>query len=334
MTEDILSNDEIVALMEGVDKGELGNDPATRPRGEVRAHDFTRQDRIIRCRLPALEKIHERCARQLRDSLFRILHRPCDVSLRPAQMLTFADLLNGFAPPTGMHVFRARPLRGNGLVAIDASLASTFVDNFFGGAGRYRPDAPAREITPAELRIVQICVRETLSAFSSAWTPVTSLMFEMAGADASLQFATLAAAGDIVSLSRFHVVLEGGEGDVCVVLPYAMIEPVRHLLDGTAKNEPVERDERWSGALREELLDAEVELASNLVQTQIRIGDFLSLRAGDVIPIEMPDLVTLTSDDVPLFRTRFGTAGGNNAVRIVDAVGRSTHTQLTLKEIP
>ena len=322
MGEDILSKDELDALMDGVRKGEVDTDPASLPPGEVRAHDFARHDRIPRTRLPALEQIQERTARHLRENFYRVLRRRCEVAAEAIEMQTFADCLSTLAPTASLHVVRARPLRGNGLVAIDATLASMFVDHFFGGAGRAKPEARTRELTAGEFRVVQIAVREMLAAVSAAWAPVTALEFDIAGAAANLQFATLIPIDDIVCLARLKVAFEGGEGQLRLVLPLALLEPVRALLDGSPKSERVERDERWSGTLREEILDAEVELATNLIETRIRIGDFLKLRPGDVIPIDLPELVTVGADDIALFQARFGTSGGNNAVCVVDAFGR------------
>jgi len=228
-----------------------------------------------------------------------------------------AALSRGVA--TTMEV-RVQPLRGNGFVAIDAALVSTFVDFFFGGAGGTRRPGGPRELTQGEQRVVQIALREALSAFTAAWAPVTQLELEIAGHAANLQYATLHASRDLVCTSRLHVTFDGGEGELRFVLPYATVEPVRHLLDGSPKSEHVEGDERWSANLRDDLLDAEIELSSNLVETQIRIGDFLKLRPGDVIPVDLPELVTLGADEIPLFHARFGTAGGNNAVRLVEPV--------------
>jgi len=106
---------------------------------------------------------------------------------------------------------------------------------------------------------------------------------------------------------------------------------VRHLLDGSPKSEHVEGYERWTANLREDLLDAEIELSSNLVETRIRIGYFLKLRPGDVIPVDLPELVTLGADEIPLFHAKFGTAGGNNALRLVEPV-RSRESPMANRE--
>lgn len=324
MGEDILSKDELDALMDGVRKGDVETGAGATPAGEVRAHDFARQSKVSRTRLPGLDQIPERVARQLRDNFFRVLRRRCDVVPAPVATETFADCVNALSPSASVHVLRAKTLRGGALVAIDAALASTFVDHFFGGAGRVRPEASARELTQGEQRVVLVAVRETVAAVAAAFAPAAPLGMDIAGPAANLQFATLAAGDDVVFVLRLRVVLEGGEGDLRIVLPYALLEPLRHLLDGSPKAENVERDERWSASLRDEIFDAEVELSSNLVETRIRIGDFLKLRPGDVIPIDMPEVVVLGSNEIPLFHARFGTAGGNNAVRVVEAVGRKS----------
>ena len=322
MGEEILSRDELDALMDGVKSGEVATDEGTAAPGEVRAHDFARRGRTLNGRLPGLDQIEERAARQLRDNYFRVLRRRAEIATETVRIETFEECVAALPPGTSVHVVRAKPLRGNGFVAFDAALVSTFVDHFFGGAGGTRRSGGPRELTQGELRVVQIALREALSAFSAAWAPVTTLEFDIAGHGANLQYATLHASRDLVCTSTLHIVFDGGEGDLRLVVPYATIEPVRSLLDGSPKSERVEGDAQWSANLRDDVLDAEIELASNLVETSIRIGDFLKLRPGDVIPVDLPELVTLGADEIPLFHARVGTAGGYNALRLVEPVKR------------
>jgi flagellar motor switch protein FliM len=329
MGDDILSKDELDALMDGVRTGDVATAGPAAP-GEVRAHDFARHDRVPQAKLPVFEQIQSRTARHLRENFYRTLRRRYEVTPDAIALESYADALSAIAPTASLHVVRTRPLRGNGLVAIDGALASAFVDQFFGGAGRAQPDAKPRELTAGEFRTVQIAVREILTAVTAAWGPVTPLEFDIAGASANLQFATLIPVDETVATARLSIAFEGGEGTVRVVLPLAMFEPVRHLLDGRPNGgERPERDERWATTLRDDVLDAEIELASNLVETNIRIGDFLKLRPGDVIPVELPELITLVSDEVPLFQARFGTSNGNNAVRVVDGTGRRRAPEAT-----
>src|SRR3546814_9716533 len=55
MSNDLLSQDEIDALLHGVDSGKVDTTPAPAAPGEARSFDFTSQDRIVRGRMPTLE---------------------------------------------------------------------------------------------------------------------------------------------------------------------------------------------------------------------------------------------------------------------------------------
>jgi flagellar motor switch protein FliM len=122
-------------------------------------------------------------------------------------------------------------------------------------------------------------------------------------------------------VSRFHVELEGGGGELHVALPYAMLEPIRELLYAGVQSDRVERDETWTRALQTQLQDAEVELSTTLAQRQISLRALSRLKVGDIIPIDLPRNVVLKVEELPLFSGEFGTHNGRNAVKVT-AVNR------------
>jgi flagellar motor switch protein FliM len=65
---------------------------------------------------------------------------------------------------------------------------------------------------------------------------------------------------------------------------------------------------------------AGVGLRSTLVETTLSLRDINALRAGDVIPIDIPELVTLEAEDTPVFRGKFGIHNGSRAVKILHKV--------------
>lgn len=72
---DLLSQDEIDALLHGVDdveEEEEIEDVAVRDDGSS-DYDFSSQDRIVRGRMPTLEMVNERFARHMRISLFNMM---------------------------------------------------------------------------------------------------------------------------------------------------------------------------------------------------------------------------------------------------------------------
>ena len=119
-------------------------------------------------------------------------------------------------------------------------------------------------------------------------------------------------------VSRFHVELEGGGGEIHITLPYSMLEPIRELLDAGIQSDRVDRDESWNVSMREQLMSAEVTVSSILAKRTIDLRRLTRLKVGDILPIELPEEVPICVEDIPVFTGRFGTAGGCNVVKITD----------------
>ena len=133
---DLLSQDEIDALLHGVDDGDVETEEDLDTEG-VKTYDLTSQDRIVRGRMPTLEMINERFARYTRISLFNFLRRNADVATGGVQIMKFGEYVHTLYVPTSLNLVKIRPLRGTALFILDAKLVFKLVDNFFGGDGRH-----------------------------------------------------------------------------------------------------------------------------------------------------------------------------------------------------
>jgi flagellar motor switch protein FliM len=314
---DILSQDEIDALLHGVDEGEVevDGDVPLEP-GVAQSYDFNSQDRIVRGRLPTLEMINERFARLFRISLFNMLRRSPEISVGSVQMLKFSEYVHSLFMPANMNLVRIRPLRGTALFVFDPKLVFVLVDNFFGGTGRFPTKIEGRDFTPTERRTVQIILEHLFEDLRKAWEPVLNVSFEYQSSEVNPHFANIVSPSEVVVVTVFHVDLDGGGGDVHITMPYSMIEPIKDLLDAGVQSDRTERDARWAMALRNEILTADVELDVVLAEPQITLGDLLALAPGDVIPIEFPPNVLARTDGIPVFRARPGVSSGNFALQV------------------
>lgn len=318
---DLLSQEEIDALLHGVGSGDIDTDgDGGMGDGEAQHYDFTSQDRIVRGRMPTLEMINERFARYFRISLFNMLRRTAEISVGGVQMLKFSEYVHSLFVPTSLNLVKVNPLRGTGLFVFDPKLVFIVVDNYFGGDGRFPTKIEGREFTPTEQRVVQRILHQAFSDLHQAWKPVLPVEFEYLNSEVNPQFANIVSPTEVVVVSTFHIELEGGGGALHVTLPYSMVEPIRDLLDAGVQSDRSEVDDRWRIAIREEMKGAQIEMSSMLTETGITMRELLKLKAGDVIPIELPELVTLHAEDIPMFRGRFGVSNGNKAVKITKSV--------------
>jgi len=321
MAGDILTQEEIDALLAGVDGGDIDTDGEDEEKGIVRAYDFTSYERIVRGRLPTLEMINERFARNFRVDLFNLLRRTAELSIEGVKMLKFGEYLQSLFVPTSLSMLQVKPLKGTALFMIEPRLVYVLVDNFFGGSGRHAK-IEGREFTPTELRVIERLLGIAADEFMEAWRPVKEIDIVRIGHEMNPQLANIVAPSEVVVVCSFNIELEGGGGRFQFTMPYTMIEPIRDLLDAGLQSERLEVDERWTKAMRRELAYAEMDLNCHLADVRIGFEDLLNLRVGDVIPVDLPRHVTLMAEGVPLFLGTYGNHKGSLAFQMEDKAPR------------
>jgi len=328
---DLLSQDEIDALLHGVSSNDIETDDEEFADGEARNYDFTTQDRIVRGRMPTLEMVNERYARLFRISIFNMLRRSAEISVGGVQMLKFSEYIHSLFVPTSLNMVRIKPLRGTALFVLDPRLVFMIVDNYFGGDGRYHAKIEGREFTPTELRVVEMILEQVFIDLKEAWAPVMQLDFVKQNSEVNPQFANIVSPSEVVVVNTFHVEIEGGGGDFHITLPYSMLEPIRELLDAGVQSDRDDTDDRWAESLREEVKTSMVTLSCTLAETEISLRDIMDMKPGDVIPMDVPDLVTMNAEGVPVFRGKYGVSRGSMAVKIVEQVSfpaKETHQMM------
>ena len=318
--QDLLSQDEIDALLHGVDDGDIDTDDE-QSEGGIRSYDLASQDRIVRGRMPTLEMINERFARYTRISLFNLLRRNADVSTGGVQIMKFGEYIHTLYVPTSLNIVKMRPLRGAGLFIFDAKLVFKLVDNFFGGDGRHAK-IEGREFTPTENRVVQMVLQQVFIDMKEAWNAVFKVDFEYINSEVNPAMANIVSPSEVVVISTFHIELDGGGGDLHLALPYSMIEPMRELLDAGVQSDVDEVDERWANTIRDDLLDAYVPLNTTVLENKISLRKVSNLKVGDIIPVDMPEYAVVSANKVPMFRAQLGQKNGSLALLIKEKLNR------------
>ena len=321
MSTDILSQDEVDALLGGVDDGAIDTSAdKDLADGEVHDFDFNNQERIVRGSLPTLEMINERFARYFRVSFFNLLRKTPEISINGIQMVKFSEYVLTLHVPTSLSLIKMEPLRGTGLVMLDSKLVFILVDNFFGGDGSILAKIEGREFTSTELRVIKKVVNICFDDLVQAWQPVMDVEFSYLSHEVNPQMANIVSPSEVLVVSNFHIELEGGGGDIHVIYPYSMIEPIRTILDAGVQSDRGNVDERWAILLKEQLMNAKVDLQAVFAEKELKFADLINFKAGDIIPLDMPDQVLLLTEDMPIIRGSYGEFQGNAAVKVEEIV--------------
>ncbi|MGB0893678.1 MAG: flagellar motor switch protein FliM [Parashewanella sp.] len=318
---DLLSQDEIDALLHGVDDVEEEQQTSSNDENTI-SYDFSSQDRIVRGRMPTLEIVNERFARHLRISMFNMMRRTAEVSINGVQMLKFGEYVHSLFVPTSLNMVRFDPLKGTALITMEARLVYILVDNFFGGDGRFHAKIEGREFTPTERRIIQLLLKIIFEDYKDAWAPVMDVSFDYLDSEVNPAMANIVSPTEVVVISSFHIEVDGGGGDFHITMPYSMIEPIRELLDAGVQSDKQDTDMRWSQALRDEIMDVDVAITASVAEEELTLREVMNLQAGDIIPLELPEHVLMKVEDLPTFRCKMGKSKENLALKVCEKIAR------------
>jgi flagellar motor switch protein FliM len=223
-------------------------------------------------------------------------------------------------------MIKVHPLRGTALFVLDPKFVFTVVDNYFGGDGRFHTKIEGREFTPTEYRVIQLILSSVFVDLQEAWSPVMPLTFEYMNSEVNPQFANIVSPSEVVVVTVFHVELEGGGGDFHVTMPYSMLEPIREVLDSGVQSDVDDTDERWINSIRDEIELAEVPVKGVLGYADISLRELMRVKAGDIIPFDMPETASLCAEGVPVLRGVFGNSKGNHAIKITEPIKFATRS--------
>ncbi len=257
MNEYILSQDEVDALLQGITgesqklEQESGNAPG------VRSYDLANQERIVRGRMPTMEIINERFARNIRLGLFNFLRKSPEVSIGSIKVQKYSAFLREIVVPTNFNIVTVRPLRGNGLIICDPTLVFAVIDALFGGAGKYPTRIEGRDFSPTEQRIIRRLVDVVTGEYRKAWLGVYPLDLEYLRSEMQPQFANIATPGEVVVSTSFTLEIGDTTGTIHFCIPYATLEPIRDVLYSTVQGDSNEPDRRWLTLMKTQIQAAE-----------------------------------------------------------------------------
>jgi len=303
MADNFLSQDEVDALLKGV-TGEVDEAPAESDDfSGARPYNLATQERIVRGRMPTLEIINERFARQLRIGLYNFLRRGVEISVGPVRVSKYSEFIRNLVVPTNLNLVQFKPLRGTALMIFNPDLVFLMVDNLFGGDGRFHTRVEGRDFTQTEHRIIQRILNIVFEAYSKS--------------------------NEVVVAVTFAIELGQISGEMHICMPYSMIEPIKDLLTSSLQAENLEVDKRWIRLMRQQIQMAEVEIVADLGTAAVSLRDIVDMKVGDIIPLNIPETIEAKVDGVPVMECAYGKFNGQYTLRVEKLLSTSTNDPQT-----
>ena len=316
MSESFLSQEEVDALLEGVTGESQKLAEEVLESGEVRPYNISSQERIVRGRMPTMEIVNERFARNLRVGLFNFIRRSPEISVGPVTVQRYSAFLRELAVPTNFNIVAIRPLRGSGLIVCEPALVFGVIESLYGGAGKFQTRIEGRDFSATEQRVINRLVNVITEEYKKAWTGIYPLELDYQRSEMQPQFANVATPSEIVISTSFQLEIGEITGAVHFCIPYATLEPIRDVLYSSTQGDCLEVDRRWVNVLTQEIQAAEVVLVAELATADATVEQLLAMKAGDFIELDRKPRIQATIDGVPIFECQYGTHNAKYALKI------------------
>jgi len=316
MSNQILTQEEIDALLSAMERGDVDIEQEAKKDVEAAPYNLTSQNIMLRDQFSALEEVYDKFTRLVQESVSAALQRSIFIEFVSTEMVKYQEFISAFSNPTSFNLFSMEPLIGRALLCIEPNLVFSLIDSMFGGDGK--PTTRVREFTQIELRMITKLVYDVLNQFQKAWSSVYPLKVIPKKTETKPEFVQLVPPNDTMMIIVFAIKGQEFTGNFHFAIPYLMLEPIKENLSPKYLREK-DLAHTWGPQLKELLKDTFVTVIAELGKTSQTVRDLLDLQVEDVIKLKAgpEDLISISVDQVPKYKGYPGIIKGNRAVEIV-----------------
>ncbi|MGD8991743.1 MAG: flagellar motor switch protein FliM [Desulfobacterales bacterium] len=319
MSNQILTQDEIDALLSAMERGDVDLEQDTEEDLNASPYNLTSQDVILRDQFSALEEVYDKFVRITQNTLLSSMQQSIFIEFVSTEMIKYQEFIGGFSSPTSFNLFSMKPLIGNALLAIEPSLVFALIDCFFGGDGK--PSTQVRDFTQIEQRMIKKFALDLLGRFEESWSMVYPVKIDLKKIETKPEFVQLVPPGDVMLVIVLALKGEEFAGNFHLAIPYLMLEPIKEKLSPKYLRDK-EMTQTWGPQLKELLKGTYVTIIAELGRTQQTVRQLINLQVEDVVNLKAgpEDLISISVDQVPKYLGYPGIIKGNRAVEIAKLI--------------
>lgn len=281
-------------------------------------YDFRRPTKLTREHVRMLQMAYETFARRYTTQLTSTLRVASQVTLIAIEQITYDEYISGLDNPTCMVMVEMEPLPAKTIFEMAPSMPLVWVDHMLGGPGGKQPERPLTEI---ETPLIYGMLDRVLAELKFSFESIVNLTPRIVGMEYNPQFAQAAAASDAVIIVSFEMRVGAEECIATVCTPFAGLLPHLTTDSGSAGLSAAQRQARDAAqrSMTTGLGNTPVEVSVRFNSVLMSPRDLITLRPGDIVPLEHPvtNPLTVSSAGVTFAHAVAGSSGQRLACLVV-----------------
>jgi flagellar motor switch protein FliM len=323
MSSEVLSQNEIDALLSALSTGEMSADDFKKDEEEkkVKVYDFKRALRFSKDQIRSLTRIHENFARILTTYFSAQLRTYVQISVVSADQVPFEEFVRSVPKMTILNIFDVPPLDGHILMEVNPNIGYAMMDRVMGGKGTGLNKI--ENLTEIETKIMSNLFERAFDNLRDAWSNIAEIDPMLAEFEVNPQFLQMVSPNETVVVISMNTTIGETSGMINICIPHVVLEPIIPKLSVSywMQTKSKDKDPQDTENLEKRIKTAQVPVVAELGDSDITIDDFLLLDIGDVIQLNrrIDDPLIVRVGDIPKFTAQPGEMNKRLAVQILDS---------------
>lgn len=324
MSSEVLSQNEIDALLSALSTGEMSADELKKEESvkKVKVYDFKRALRFSKDQIRSLTRIHENFARLLTTFFSAQLRTYVQITVASVDQIPYEEFIRSIPKMTILNVFEVPPLDGRIVMEVNPNIAYAMMDRVLGGKGT--SVNKVESLTEIETKIMSNLFERGFENLQEAWATISEIDPVLTEFEVNPQFLQMVSPNETVIVISLNTQIGESSGMINICIPHVVLEPIIprlsvHYWMQTSKKDRLPQEVE---TLETRVKSANVPIVAELGTTEISIQDFLLLDRGDVIDLNahLESPFTVKIGDIPKFIGQPGKVGKKMAIQILDTV--------------
>ncbi len=327
---DVLSQDQIDALLKGIQAGEVEMDPVDNdPKKRVKEYDFRSPKRFTREQLKLIDSVYQNYARRLASYLSGILRVYCEASIGQIEEQKYYEFNNALEDSVLMANLNIAYPEDEEiedqvlLMEMSKSISFSIIDRLLGGSGNgYNI---TRDYTEIELSLLENVLKQIITLMKEPWNNYFTIEPSLSRIDTNSRLVQTMDADETVLIIMLNLKINQLDGRINICMSGNSLGILLKQLDEKAVKQQNQKsdaatDEMSRGSIMRSVEKGSLEMKAILGKANLSLADVLTLHVGDVIELDqnvsMPIMVTV--EDKPWFTGALGVKKKKKAVKIID----------------
>jgi flagellar motor switch protein FliM len=324
LNDDILSQNEIDALLSAITSGEMDAEALKKEEEEkkIRVYDFKRALRFSKDQIRSILRIHENYARLLTTFFSTHLRTFANISVASVDQIPYEEFIRSVPKKTVLNLYSVAPLEGRLIMEVNPNIAYALLDRILGGKGS--SVNKVNDLTEIETILMTQLFEKAIGNLKEAWSTIEDIEPILEKFEVNPQFMQIVAPNETVVVVSFNTIVGETSGMINICIPHIVLEPIIPKLAAHywMQTPTKHRDREAYDKLSKNIVGASIDAKVILGESTINIQEFLSLNKDDVIALHqsIDDPLILAINNEPKFYVQPGKYKNKTSVQVLEQI--------------